>query len=340
MAVFKTNFSLFNFNTFKLPCIADIYFSFEEKTVLQTFLKCNRNNILNGREFLILGGGSNLLFSGDFAGCVIKSENKEIKKLAETDEFVIIEAGAGLDWDTFVNICVSNNWHGIENLSNIPGTVGAAPVQNIGAYGVEVKTVIEEVHGIDLQTLAEYTFSNNDCKFAYRWSIFKEAGYKNFCITEVVFKLNKKANFVLNYGQLNNIMESYDEINVQNIRKAVIKIRKSKLPEISEIGSAGSFFKNPVVETNFATSLKKEYPEIPVFSEDEKHKKISAAWLIEKAGMKGFSVGNAQVYENHALVIVNLGNATNSHVLQLAAKVKNAVMQKFGIMLHEEVIII
>jgi len=243
-------------------------------------------------------------------------------------------------WDDFVSYCVDHNWGGIENLSLIPGNVGAVPVQNIGAYGVEAESVITKVNGLKLNTLENKSFTHKECNFGYRTSIFKEELKELFLVTSVVFRLFKQPIFHLDYGALEAEVSKFGEKNLKNIRKAVISIRESKLPDPSKVGNAGSFFKNPVVSETRAESLKKNYPDIPTYPLGTGLVKVAAGWLIEKSGWKGKSLGNAAVHDKQALVLINKGNATAMEIFSLSEMIIKDISAKFNIELEREVLVI
>ena len=330
----KENFSLKKFNTFGFDIQCRYFSTFSNETELKEILLLQKKlNI----PLMVIGGGSNLLFKNDFNGFVIQSTNKNIEIKNETNEYVELRVGAGENWDEFVEYCVNNNWGGIENLSLIPGFVGTCPIQNIGAYGVEVKDVILLVETFDIETFSTHSFTNADCHFGYRDSIFKHDLKGKHIITHVSFKLNKKVDFILDYGHLKTELLKYKIIDLKNIRQAVIDIRNSKLPKPEDTGNAGSFFKNPVVKNELAEQLKQQYPDIPIYVQNAKESKIPAGWLIEKAGWKGRNIGNAGVHSKQALVLINLGNATGAEVLHLAKEIQNSVKNQFGIELEMEV---
>ena len=334
MAVLHENYSLKNHNTFGIEASARYFFEFNSSEEIIEFLQTN--DITNS-NYLILGGGSNLLFTEDFDGLVLHPAIHGIEIIEEDEESVLIRVGANEDWDAFVDWTVQNNYRGIENLSLIPGVVGAAPIQNIGAYGVEVKEVIHSVEAISIETKKPVVFSNAHCEFDYRNSVFKNE-YKNlFIITHVNFRFHKQAEFKVHYGAVSKELESYEEINLKNIREVIIKIRESKLPDPAKIGNAGSFFKNPVIDKEQADALKAKYENIPVYPVNELETKIAAGWLIEQCGWKGKQIGNAGVHKDQALVLVNLGNAKGSEILQLANEIRKSVLYKFGIKLEMEV---
>jgi UDP-N-acetylmuramate dehydrogenase len=329
------NYSLKNNNTFGISAIAKSYLTIDSPEELIRFFKENSAAINEKRLFL--GYGSNLLFINNFDGLIIHPEIQGIRLIDENNDTVMVEAGAGIEWDYFVEWCVNKGWGGVENLSLIPGNIGAVPVQNIGAYGVEAESVIAEVKGIDLDRLEIKSFSQADCQFGYRTSVFKAQLKERFMVTSVVFSLSKHPDFQLHYGALETEVSKYGETNLQNIRKAIIAIRESKLPDPSIVGNAGSFFKNPVVKKEIAEELKNIYPDIPLYPTHSGYVKIAAGWLIEKAGWKGKAIGNAAIHEKQALVIINLGNASGKEIFDLSELVAKDVLQKFGIELEREV---
>jgi len=338
MVRFQKKFRLKNYNTFGIDACAKFYFEFTEINDLTEFL--NTNTFLKDEQILILGGGSNMLFLNDFDGLVLHANIPGIKLIGEDRNHVLLEAGAGVNWDELVDYAVFYGWGGIENLSLIPGKTGAVPVQNIGAYGVEAQSVVETVNGFDLKTMDEYSVSAADCSFAYRDSIFKQKLKNRFVVTSVVFRLNKFPEYRLDYGDLKNETEKLGAVNVKNIRKAVIAIRESKLPDPKITGNAGSFFKNPVVDNQVAEELKTRYSKLPVFSTPDGRSKLAAGWMIEQCGWKGFRDGDAGVHEKQALVLVNYGNATGRQIFSLSEKIRQSVFEKFGVELEREVNII
>ncbi|TRX63257.1 UDP-N-acetylmuramate dehydrogenase [Carboxylicivirga sp. M1479] len=294
----------------------------------------------NAQPYLILGGGSNLLFSQDFNGLLIHPLLKQMHITDETDQFVYLEAGAGVVWDDLVKYCVEKNWYGLENLSYIPGHVGASPVQNIGAYGVEAKDCITSVKGYFIDRVEPFELSNQECQFAYRQSIFKGKLKNKTLITSVVFKLSKKEHFTLNYGPVKQQVESNGPITLKNVRETITNIRKSKLPEPEVLGNAGSFFKNPIIKLDAYETLKKQYEQIPHYPIDAEHVKVPAGWLIEQAGWKGKAMGDAAVHDKQALVLINKGNASGNDVIQLSKCIINDISKKFNITIEPEVNII
>jgi UDP-N-acetylmuramate dehydrogenase len=337
MIRYKENLNLKQYNSFGIEVIAKSFFEFTEKEDLIEFLSKNRLS----EKRLILGGGSNLLFITDFDGLIIFPNIPGIGLVNEDRNHIYIEAGAGEKWDDLVSFVVKYDLGGLENLSNIPGNVGASTVQNIGAYGIEAKDHIFLVKGVDLTTGSEVEFSNEDCRFGYRDSIFKNELMGNFVVTSVVFKLDKFPEFSLDYGSLKSEVEKLGEINLVNIRQAVINIRTSKLPDPEKIGNAGSFFKNPVVLNDMAERLQVQFPNIPVYeSQQTGMTKLAAGWLIDQCGWKGYREGDAGVHKDQALVLVNYGNATGKEIFSLSEKIKDSVFEKFGVELEPEVYVI
>ncbi len=335
MIRFSENYALKPHNTFGVEASARYFFEFTELDDLQTFVRSNET--WKNLPLFVLGGGSNVLFQNDFEGLVLHPNIPGIFKVNEDRQHIWFEVGAGVNWDDFVKYSVDFGVGGIENLSLIPGLVGAAPVQNIGAYGQEVSNVIERVKGFDLQQKKPVEFAAADCEFAYRNSLFKRELKNRFIITSVVFKLDKFPEFNLGYGQVEEKVKALGEVNLQNIRQAVIEIRSSKLPDVAELGNAGSFFKNPVVTVRFAEKIRENYPDIPVYPVNDKEVKLAAGWLIEKTGWKGYREGDVGIHEKQALVLVNYGNATGKEIFEFSGKIRQAVFEKFGIQLEREV---
>lgn len=288
---------------------------------------------------LFLGGGSNLLLTRDFEGIVIKIGLKGIEKVFEDQNTLHLKAGAGEIWHQLVMYCVDNNYGGIENLSLIPGTVGAAPMQNIGAYGVEIKDVFYQLEALNLATLTIEKFDLATCLFGYRESIFKHALKGKYVITSVTFILQKQPNFKVTYGDIQKTIEAMGvhQLSIKAISDAVIAIRKSKLPDPAEIGNSGSFFKNPEISTTLYHELKAKFDTIPSYPINETTVKVPAGWLIEQAGWKGFREGQIGVHARQALVLVNYGGGKGNDLKALAEKVQQSVFEKFGISLSAEV---
>jgi UDP-N-acetylmuramate dehydrogenase len=331
-----SNYPLRKLHTFGTEASTKYYFEFTETEDLEGFLATNKD--WPNQQLLIIGSGSNLLFVNDFPGLIINPNIPGIKIVHEDRNNIWLEVGAGVVWDELVEYAVFNRWGGIENLSLIPGKVGAAAVQNIGAYGMEIQNQIETVTGFNLETLTENILESTDCQFAYRDSIFKNELKNSFIISSVVFKLDKFPEYILNYGDLKSETEKLGSINLRNIRKAVIGIRESKLPDPKIFGNAGSFFKNPVIEEVQATQLLNIYPNMPHYSAPENRMKLAAGWLIEQCGWKGFRRGDAGVHEKQALVLVNYGNATGMEIFELSEEIRQSVQDKFGVELEREVI--
>jgi len=292
------------------------------------------------KPILVLGGGSNILFTKDFEGTIIYPRIKGIEVTKEDNTSIWLKVGAGEEWDDLVDYCVRNDWYGLENLSYIPGNVGASPVQNIGAYGVEAQDCIEKVNGIMLENAEPFAFTKDQCQFGYRQSIFKKDLKAKTVITSVIFKLSKQPVFTLDYGHIKEALEAKGDITLENIRNTIIDIRKSKLPEPEELGNAGSFFKNPVIKLDVFKHLLKDHPNAPHYPVDADHVKIPAGWLIETAGWKGKTLGPAGVHHQQALVLVNHGDASGLDILKLANQIIVDIRAHFDITLEPEVNVI
>lgn len=338
MIRYYTDFSLKRHHTFGTEASAKYFFEFTEMEDLQHFLATN--NTWQENEILVLGEGSNLLFLDDFPGLIIYPNIPGIRIINEDRNHVWLEAGAGVNWDQLVEFAVFNRWGGIENLSLIPGKAGASAVQNIGAYGMEIQDRVGTVTGFDLKTMSEYTITASDCQYAYRDSIFKHQLKNRFIITSVVFKLDKFPEYILHYGDIKKEVEKMGDVNLRNIRQAVIQIRESKLPDPRVVGNAGSFFKNPVVDSSFAEPLLNAYPTIPHYPSADGQVKLAAGWLIDQCGWKGFRRGDAGIHERQALVLVNYGNATGREIFNLSEEIRQSVQEKFGVQLEREVNVI
>jgi UDP-N-acetylmuramate dehydrogenase len=292
---------------------------------------------------LIIGGGSNILLTKDFDGLVVKNEIKGITIEKEDAAMLYLKAASGESWHRLVMYCVEHNLGGIENLSLIPGTVGAAPMQNIGAYGVEIREVIHRVEGIEIETGVTKVFSREDCQFGYRESIFKQDLKGKYFISSITLTLTKKDHhFHVNYGAIKDVLneKNVKDLTIQAISEAVIDIRKKKLPDPLLIGNAGSFFKNPSVEIHFFDALKKRFPALPSWPGENNLMKIPAAWLIEQCGWKGKTLDNIGVHKDQALVLVNYGNGEGEKIWQLAMDIQRSVKEKFGVLLQPEVNVI
>jgi UDP-N-acetylmuramate dehydrogenase len=333
--IIEHNISLKHLNTFGIEVYAKKFVVIKSHQDLQALIS---QRDISKEKFLIIGGGSNILFTKDFGGLLIKMEIEGVELVREDEKYVWIKAGAGLVWHDFVLCTIEKGWGGLENLSLIPGTVGASPIQNIGAYGVEVKDVIEEVMGVDLITKQTRTIKSNDCQFEYRSSIFKRDFKDKFLITEVVFKLSKCPKLHIEYGAIKDELkkENIEHPTIKDVSTAVINIRRSKLPDPAVLGNAGSFFKNPVVDQQKLSELKSLFPTIVSYPFGGQFK-LAAGWLIEHAGWKGYRENNVGCHEKQALVLVNHGGATGAEILSLAQKIQHSVKQKFGVDLEMEV---
>ena len=337
--VVKNDISLQTFNTFGIDAKARYFASITYPSDLneaRLFVRERKTPLL------ILGGGSNVLFTRDFEGLLLLNRLQGIETVEETEEFLWIKVMGGQPWPGWVDYCVEQGLGGIENLSNIPGTVGAAPIQNIGAYGVEVKEVIDKVEAFNLETGKIREFSNSECEFDYRSSVFKKLAKGSYFVLSVTFKLSKKPTLTLTYAPLKKIFEGRDSdsISIREVSAAVKQIRRSKLPDPDEISNAGSFFKNPVVKNSKLHLLLERFPTMPYYPFGDDRSKLAAGWLIEQCGWKGKRVGNAGVHEQQALVVVNRGNASGEEILNLAEKVRQSVDVKFGVGLEFEVNIV
>lgn len=335
--VIQSNIDLQPFNTFKVKANARFFTLIESIDDLFSLLS---QPVFKENRHFILGGGSNIVLLNDFDGLVIKSNEKHIKVIQENEDEIHIEVASGMVWHDLVTTCLANNWGGIENLSLIPGTVGAAPIQNIGAYGVEIKSVIEKVHGVSLITGAMTTLTNAQCKFSYRESIFKYELKENIFISSVTLRLTKKNHHInYSYDALKHHFDrsSITQPDIHDVSRAVIQVRQSKLPDPARIGNAGSFFKNPVITESEAEKLKVSNPTIPIYPFENQLLKVSAGWLIEKCGWKGKRIGNVGVHDQQALVIVNHAKASGQEIFEFSEKIIHDVKEKFGIELIREV---
>ncbi len=335
MIRFLENYSLKPHNTFNIDAKAKIFFEFTETEDLRLFWQSN--STWREEKLLVIGEGSNILFLDDFNGLVIHPNIPGLYPVKEDRQHIWIQVGAGEIWDEFVKYCVDSQLGGVENLSLIPGTIGAAPVQNIGAYGQEVRNVIDTVKAFDLETGTEVEFSNEECQFAYRNSIFKRELKNRIIITSVIFKLDKFPLFQLDYSRLEEKVMARGEVNLENIKQAVNEIRSSKLPDVKELGSAGSFFKNPEVGVDIAKQLETTFGRMPVYPTTEGKCKLAAGWFVENAGWKGYREGDAGVHDKQALVLVNYGKATGKDIFELSEKIRKSVFEKFGVNLEREV---
>jgi UDP-N-acetylmuramate dehydrogenase len=326
--------SLKKYNTFGLDYKADCLVILEnEQDAISIF---NGETNLK-KPYFIIGGGSNILFTQDFRGTILKSAINGINIEETGKEYVIVSAGSGVIWDSLVEWTVEKGFGGLENLSLIPGLVGATPVQNIGAYGVEVKDSIIKVRAVLTENGEIKEFTGEECCFGYRTSTFKENHKGKYLITRVYYKLSINPLLKTDYGSLKDEISKLGEGTLKNVREAVINIRRSKLPDPDVIGNAGSFFKNPVVKTAIAENLKRAFPEIPLYNDKPGYTKIAAGWLIDKCGWKGFRDGDAAVHDKQALVLVNHGTTSGKEIYNLSIQIKKSVQEKFGIILEPEV---
>lgn len=330
--------SLKFYNTFGIDAKAKEFISISSLSELQFTLEKYRN-----QEIFVLGGGSNMLLTQDIEKPVIHINLKGIEIVNQDENHVWVEAKAGENWHQFVLWTLENDFGGIENLSLIPGNIGSAPIQNIGAYGVELKDVFDSCKAINIKTQEIKTFTLAECKFGYRESVFKSSEKDKYIILSVTLKLTKKDHKIsTSYGVISNELQKMEIYNptIQDISKAVIAIRQSKLPDPKEIGNSGSFFKNPVVTRKTFEKVQEQYPEMPFYEVSENEIKIPAGWLIETAGFKGKRFGDAGVHQKQALVLVNYGNATGKEIYDLAKTIQKTILDKFGIVIETEVNIV
>lgn len=327
-----TDVSLLKRNTFSIEAKAARLVEFSSVDALVDFLAGG----FSGKS-LVIGGGSNLLFVNDFDGTVFHSTIMDIDVVAESGDSVLLRVGSGVNWDALVAYTVEKGWCGLENLSLIPGEVGASAVQNVGAYGVEAGDLIEKVETVRIADAVACSFTKADCDFAYRHSIFKAGEKGRHIVTYVTYRLQKSACFKLSYGNLKDKVEELGGATLANVRRAVCEIREAKLPNPNQVGSAGSFFMNPIVDAAKAAVLKEEYPAMPQYPLSDGSVKLSAGWLIEQCGWKQTPHEHVGVYKHQALVVVNLGGATGRDVLDFAQAVVASVKEKFGVCLNMEV---
>ena len=335
MPDFKENYGLKKYNTFGIDAKAKYFVTFDSIIELKNILQ---SEIYSSNKTFILGGGSNILLTKDFDGLILHNKITGICILEDNEEFVIVEVGAGVNWHDFVLWSVSQELSGLENLALIPGTVGAGPVQNIGAYGMEVKDTITKVHAFEIAKSTIKIFSNEECKFEYRNSIFKVALKDKIIITKVEFKLLKTPLNKTTYGAIQDELKALNlKPSPRHIAEAVVNIRNRKLPKPTELGNSGSFFKNPVISTDKFEALKKDFPEIVGYKISELETKLAAGWLIENAGLKGYRDGDAGVHKNQALVLVNYGNASGTDIYNLAKKIQKTILEKYSVHIEPEV---
>lgn len=333
----KTNVSLKPYNSFGFDAVAKQFAEINEVNDLQALIK---SGAFQQQKTLILSGGNNILFQNEvFDGLVLYINTKGIEILRENENEVVVRAQAGEDWPDFVRFCVGKGWHGVENLAHIPGKVGAAPVQNIGAYGMELKDSFAQCEAIDLATGETKVFIKEECHFGYRESIFKHELKGQYVITSVDFLLKKEAPLHLEYGNIKAYLEQngIEHPTLQQLHDAICAIRDAKLPDVKQIGSAGSFFKNPVISVEQFGSLQQQYPNVPHYPDTEGMVKVPAGWLIEQAGWKGWRNEHVGVYNKQALVLVHYGGGKGCDIVELAHKIQDSVEKKFGIRISPEV---
>lgn len=333
------NISLLAYNTMGIDVKAKHFASFTSADELPEVLE---TPVASHSPLLVLGGGSNILFTKDYDGLVLKNELKGIEIIKEDDAYVYVKAGAGENWHSFVAYCLQMNLAGVENLSLIPGNVGASPMQNIGAYGVEIKDVFEELEAFHIRDKKVQTFSVNDCAFGYRESVFKQQYRDQFIILTVTYRLRKTPHFNTSYGAIEQELErmGVQELSIQAVSQAVINIRRSKLPDPKEIGNTGSFFKNPSVPAAQFEQLKWQFPGIVGYINNDGSVKLAAGWLIEQCGWKGVRRGDAGCHTRQALVLVNYGHASGKEIYDLSEDILQSVQVKFGVKLEREVNIV
>lgn len=335
MPEFKENYCLKKHNTFGINVKAKYFVTFNSTEKLKDILN---SEIYQNNKTCVLGGGSNILLTQDFDGLILHNKIEDIDILEDNKESVIVEVGAGTNWHKFVQWSIDQDLSGIENLALIPGSVGASPVQNIGAYGMEVKDTITKVHTIEIEKKAIKIFNNKECGFEYRNSIFKTTLKDKIIITKAEFKLSKTPLNKTTYGSIEKELHTLKiEPSPKNIAQAVINIRNRKLPNPEELGNSGSFFKNPIISIDKFESLKTDFPEIVGYKISDKETKLAAGWLIEKAGLKGLRDGDAGVHKRQALVLVNYGNASGKEIINLARKIQKTILEKYGIQIEPEV---
>lgn len=335
----KADYSLRSHNTFDIEAKADVYFEYSSVRELKEALSIWHNRYAE-LPALHIGQGSNLLFTADYHGVILHSTIGGIDEISFSADEVTLRVGAGVAWDDFVAYCVDHGYGGVENLSLIPGEVGASAIQNIGAYGAEVRDVIYKVEAVEMATGRDVTFTNDDCRYAYRDSIFKHELKGHYAVTYVLYRLPRAFNPRLDYGNIRAELaksEYQGKLDMQTMRTAIINIRREKLPDPKVLGNAGSFFMNPVVARDKYNSLAALYPTMPHYDVDNEHVKIPAGWMIEQCGWKGRSQGHAAVHDKQALVLVNLGGATSDEIVALSRSICADVKGKFGVEISPEV---
>jgi UDP-N-acetylmuramate dehydrogenase len=334
----QENINLKKFNTFHVSAYARYFADIKNSSDLLKALSFSKEQKL---PFMIIGQGSNLLFKEDYAGLIIELNIKGIELVAEDDDYYFVKACCGENWHEFVQHCLQSGYYGLENLSLIPGTVGAAPVQNIGAYGVELADYLLELEALEIESGKTRRFTKEECQLSYRQSIFKTDLKDRYVITSVTFKLLKQAQTNLSYPALRDALKDVSDENItpQLVSDTVCKIRQSKLPDPGQLGNAGSFFWNPIVSVEELETLKSAFPEIVAYPYESQYK-LAAAWLIDQAGWKGYREGDVGVHKEHALVLVNYGEASGADLYKLSVRIQQSVKQMFGIELQPEVRII
>ncbi|ULQ53810.1 UDP-N-acetylmuramate dehydrogenase [Flavihumibacter fluvii] len=335
----QENFPLRAYNSFGIDANTRHFARFSNDDQLKELLLAVQRSPLSQQNLLILGGGSNILLTHDLDGWVLKNEIQGIEEVHEDNEYVFVKAGAGENWHSFVQYCINRNWGGLENLSLIPGNVGASPMQNIGAYGIELEDVFWDLEAYHMNDHAIHTFTQEDCQFGYRDSVFKHKYKNQFVILNVTFRLRKHPIYHTSYGAISQELDKMgvQTLSIQAISQAVINIRQAKLPDPAVIGNAGSFFKNPIISRQNFEDLKLEYPGIVGYASQGDTVKLAAGWLIENCGWKGFRKGDAGCHDKQALVLVNYGNATGAEIYALSQEIVNSVAFKFGVELEREV---
>ena len=339
----QENISLKQYNSFGINASAKYFAGFNTLQELEDCLEFKTSETLHPpSQKLILGGGSNILFTKNFDGLVLKNQLKGIELVKEDADHVYLKAGAGENWHKFVEYCIQKNLAGVENLSLIPGNVGASPMQNIGAYGIEIKDVFHSLEAYDIADRKIVEFGLRDCEFGYRESVFKNRFKNQFVITSVTYRLNKVPAFNVSYGAIQQELDTMGvkDLSIANISAAVIRIRSSKLPDPKEIGNAGSFFKNPEIENEQFMQLKNNFPAIVGYDLHNGKTKLAAGWLIEQCGWKGYRRGDAGCHAKQALVLVNYGNARGNEIYELSTDIIASVKEKFGVSLQREVNIV
>jgi len=333
------NYPLLKLNTFGVDVKAKYFVSIN---TINELIEVTKTNVFKDLELLILGGGSNILFTKDFDGLVILNNIKGKEIIDQNQQSIFLKIGAGENWHELVMYCVDNGWGGIENLSLIPGNTGTAPMQNIGAYGVEIKETFVELEALEISSGKIVKFNNSDCEFGYRESVFKNKMKNQYIILNITLELKKNPVLNINYGDVKAILESQNIKNpdIKEVSNAIISIRQSKLPDPKKIGNSGSFFKNPIVSLNLLELIKKKYPNVVNYEINENEFKIAAGWLIERAGWKGKKFNNYGIHEKQALVLVNYGLANGMEIFELSEKIILDIKDKFGIKLEREVNII